>query len=390
MPPGESLSILGMLAQSVAKLNSKVEHDKEERKQAIDTLEAAVVCNHLKKVSPQLAKELMQELDISSTTLTLHELLRSWHSRNDPLILTLVHRHLKQISPLLALELRLENSGMLETSLTLQEVIKVWNERHLIKKKPTLKDGAKNTHVNRCIAQRFTPEEDQILLVAMQKYGDKINPAKLSKQLGRDKSKSAVLMRLKVLTRTKGVHVGQKSFTVMEDLVLIDNIVPMLKTTMLEEVVVTSYEPFVRQQFPQRDPTSVMRRWSRFLQPYLLQHYAGTLNLSIDRMLANHILDTYNDFADINWVKVAARPEFRGHTINSLKGIHHSKLKRNATTKFDIPSREITLKQVAEYANETFAEGKSYTSDNLKRRQRAVIDHFLDKVDQLGLKDFRR
>ena len=49
-----------------------------------------------------------------------------------------------------------------------------------------------------------------------------------------------------------------------------------------------------------RGSTSIMNHWMNTLQPMLLQHYSGTLNLRVERMLANHIADNCTDFAQIN------------------------------------------------------------------------------------------
>ena len=58
----------------------------------------------------------------------------------------------------------------------------------------------------------------------------------------------------------------------------------------------------------------VKSRWQTCLQPWLLQFYAGILNLRVEKTLANYITNEYTDFTSIDWKKVAEKKEFEGYT----------------------------------------------------------------------------
>merc|ERR1719233_2079493 len=60
-------------------------------------------------------------------------------------------------------------------------------------------------------------------------------------------------------------------------------------------------------------------RWAHFLQPWIMQHYAGTLNLDIRMMLVNHLAETYHTRESIDWDAVASKSEFAGNTVTNLQ-----------------------------------------------------------------------
>merc|ERR1719285_805345 len=121
---------------------------------------------------------------------------------------------------------------------------------------------------------------------------------KLASELNRPYS--PVYERLKVLKRNGGISCI-RSFSIVEDYTIIDCIIPKLKSEKLSNIKVSNYDGFVKKHFKTRSTTSVIRRWSRTLQPILLQHFAGTLNLGIERMLANYIAENFTDYSDIDW-----------------------------------------------------------------------------------------
>ena len=65
----------------------------------------------------------------------------------------------------------------------------------------------------------------------------------------------------------------------------------------------------------------IRTRWSLALKPWIVQHYAGTINLDIRRPLANYLADNFNDVNLIDWNTVASLPDFVGHTQDSLRHI---------------------------------------------------------------------
>ena len=76
---------------------------------------------------------------------------------------------------------------------------------------------------------------------------------------------------------------------------------PRLKDTKLSKIII--HRKDVRKlakETGNRNEFSGTNRWSHTLQPTLLQHYTGTLNLRVERMLANYIQLHFTDYADIS------------------------------------------------------------------------------------------
>ena len=110
------------------------------------------------------------------------------------------------------------------------------------------------------------------------------------------------------------------------------------------------------------------------------------LKVFLQLWLANHLLETYNDIQYIVWTDVAEKPEFSGHTANSLKNITFHGLKVNARSKFGLSKSEITLVKVQEYSLAVYGEGRK-TREHVIKHQRLVIEYFEERVSQLGLKN---
>ena len=115
----------------------------------------------------------------------------------------------------------------------------------------------------------------------------------------------------------------------------------------------------------------------------MLKYYAGTLNLQVERMLAEYIADTYTDFSEINWPVVAARPDFAGHTEHSLKNIYFQILMKS-TKKTLGRTNHVTVAEIAEHTRTN----KPAWKINKDKWQQPLIAHFQQRIDQLGIKDF--
>ena len=120
---------------------------------------------------------------------------------------------------------------------------------------------------------------------------------------------------------------GQKRvyFSLVKDkCILTELVIPGLGSQKLSEVFLSQGSSEVLDLSRQwsRCRVSVMTRWMNNLQPLLLQHYSGTLNLRVERMLASHIAESYSNFSEIKWSSVAARSEFAGHTERSLRNMY--------------------------------------------------------------------
>ena len=107
-------------------------------------------------------------------------------------------------------------------------------------------------------------------------------------------------------------------------------------------------------------------------------------------MLANYISDTFTDFSSIDWPEVAARSEFAGHTVSSLRRMYFSHLCRGAQSKLGMNRDEVTPKHIAEYCElvGVFGKGGDSESSNRMQRQRDIISYFERKMMELDLKNF--
>ena len=112
---------------------------------------------------------------------------------------------------------------------------------------------------------------------------------------------------------------GKKEFSPLDDQIILNAVLDNVHGKNLTEVSLSSKtwkEIAVRLS---RSWRPVIGRWTLTLLPWILRHYAGTLNLRIEVMLASHIMETYEDVTSINWSEVARKEEFAGNTAHSLK-----------------------------------------------------------------------
>ena len=132
-----------------------------------------------------------------------------------------------------------------------------------------------------------------------------------------------------------------------------------------------------------------MTRWMNNLQPMLLQHYSGTLNLRVEMMLASHIAKSFSNFSEINWSSVAARSEFAGHTERSLRNMYFF-ISKHTRNRLDVQNSEVNPQHIAQYCEEVYGEGgrKLTVSKSKMQRQNEVIAFFKNKVLVHSVVDF--
>jgi len=239
--------------------------------------------------------------------------------------------------------------------------------------------------------KRFTPEEDEIIKAAIDEGNDDIPT--ISKQLKRNTG--SVHNRVKLLKRSDGSRSIRSCFELAEDLAILETLaLPRLQKDKLPNITLHTHENDVReltQQLKRGRASTLTKRWSDLLQPYLLQHYSGTLNLRVERMLANHIVESYRDYSDIRWEEVADRREFAGHTVTSLKRLLGT-FRMGAGRKFGLERSEVTLRNIGDYCELVYGEGSTsrlkLNSKVKLQRQQDVITFFERKVEELGIQDF--
>merc|ERR1719318_1841659 len=162
----------------------------------------------------------------------------------------------------------------------------------------------------------FKPEEDQVLLDAVEQFGDQIDFKQIAKDLQR--SVSSIRYRVNKLKTGKATK-ERRTFTIIEDKVILDAVLQHLNGQPLEMLTLSQSEWNEIGGQIGRDEVSARLRWTFNLRAWILQHYSGTLNLDIRRPLANFLAENFEDRQSIDWALVNTKPEFAGHTENSLR-----------------------------------------------------------------------
>ena len=121
--------------------------------------------------------------------------------------------------------------------------------------------------------------------------------AYLAKKLGR--SYASVRTRLRIIQAgdTKKKHTA---FALSEDMAIMDMVLPYVGQVL--EGRVPNWEWLrMAEEMGQRRCQSLRSRWEHYLKPWLLQHQAGTLNLSINSLLLAHKLSAQPTTQTLEW-----------------------------------------------------------------------------------------
>ena len=198
------------------------------------------------------------------------------------------------------------------------------------------------------------------------------------------RTRSSVRNRLEILKTEKK---KSRSFSSTEDLVIVEAVVKHLSGKSLEILDLPSYSDWkqIGVQLNRRQ-THVRNRWEYYLKPWLLQHYSGTLNLDIRRMLANYLADNFEDLESIDWKQVASRDEFKGHTEVSLHYYFGAYLLQGTKLKMNGKYERVTLRHIQDKENEEFKNTKlRKVGEKVLVRQKEVIDYFANFVKEQEL-----
>ena len=84
--------------------------------------------------------------------------------------------------------------------------------------------------------------------------------------------------------------------------------------------------------------------------------FLRNIELDVRRMLANFIADNFDTTNSIDWQLVAERPDFVGHTRESIRSIFFSQLFPSTKVHLRLESKDITLKNIADFANEAYGD----------------------------------
>ena len=387
-----------------------------EEEGSTDSLIKGVVLNYLRDVVPSLAREfedtftahetrIQWEEVIAAFTMNKENLLKadvkekiSYGDKSDcatdNLVKGLVFNFLKEIAPGLVEDFE-ETFSSCHTQLQLKDVLQQFR-RHTRPSLPSAgtrtakgsKPGVKKNRSTGCRVRKFTQDEDGVIREVMAKV-DQVGSADIRALATRlDRGYRSIQARIESLQINSGIY-KRKTFSFTEDCTILETLIlPRLKKEKLTEILLSNchFEKLAVEFH--RKLHSVRHRWEGKLQPTLLQYYAGTLNMQVGKMLANFIADTYQNFSEIDWPEVAARPDFAGHTEQSLKNMYFQELLSSTRKKLGNQEGQgdddVTLRQVAEHTQDK-QPGRRMVKE---KWQQALIAFFEMKVDQLAIKSF--
>ena len=211
-----------------------------------------------------------------------------------------------------------------------------------------------------------------MILGALHADGNEVALVSLAKELGR--SQASLKSRLRKL-QTGDLKKRHMAYALTEDLAIMDMVIPYVSQELEGRVPNWEWLRLAEENGQRRPCQSWRSRWEHHLRPWLLQHQAGTLNLSINSVLLSHLVSSYSSVDSIVWSEVAKMGEFIGHTESSLRGMFYSKLYKNAQRKGKV--QLVTLKEIAEVEEARIK--KERMTEAVKERQMEVIKYWSDK-----------
>ena len=202
----------------------------------------------------------------------------------------------------------------------------------------------------------------------------------LSKLLNR--TYKSVHGRIEILATQTVSGRRERSFSLQEDFLIVDNALKSLKQCKsLEDTQLHDYEDLAKSL--DRQGKSVFERWNTQLKMWLLQYYQKTLNLEIRPMLINVLALNFDSIKDIDWDWVKKVPEFSGYTSNGLKRVFFTKIIHHIARQLEVERTEMILAKLSEAAKDFKF---SNVNKSVLERQKQVVDYFemhvkLDKID---------
>ena len=374
MPPNGSNLIQELLAKSVKKF----------QEQLMENLEDAAT------LAEQDRLLMKTKLMIADDDTKPQYKMISLKEPTENLTKAVVYNHLNEVAPVLAKEFKTEHSFK-RTELRLKEVVRTavklkYNNRHVFAPSPKNKNyqlpGGKRS---------ITPDEDDQIKAAIEEAGEtKVNITALAKQLNRDYG--SVKHRIELLKKTGGRKKVSRSFTLVEDYTLLETlIIPRISNEKLSEILLLEFHCTNLAAQLDKTTNGIRYRWHCSIQPWLLQHYSGTLNLRIERRMANFLAKTFKNVLEINWSMVLVMEEFAGHTETSMKQLLFN-LQKGARKKLNLEKSELSLQYVADYCEQVYGEGAQGRAKRAlavkMKRQKDIIDFFERKIKELGIVDF--
>ena len=392
----------------------------------VDQLTRGLVHQHLNAVSPDLADEFKGEYQPKETKLQLIEVLSKW--KEEQLARGLVFKHLKKVAPSLAADFQkkrvlsvksvptkligliqrtlpaitekekpcpsTENKEKIRREFTTEEMLRIKRAiamkedvgavaKEMGRSYKTLYNNIRRAQLTGTRGGKYSAEEEIRIRLAVKNNEDyKV----VAKELRRTALSVNTKMHCIANDPNYGLKQAKKSFSLEEDLLILDEVVLGLDVTKLSEVetLPSSIVTRVAKEIG-RSQRSLKHRWEIVILPCLLQHYTGTSGFRVERMLTSLIAEKFNDTKGIDWWEIVSQhQEFAGHTGTSLGQIFQNVCVCVKRAKGWTDS--VSLQEVADYAAATYQPGKSRKEPSAKAAHReAIISHFERKVDELGI-----
>ena len=404
----------------------------------VDQVTQSLVHEYLKTASPVLANEFKVRYQPDKTELKLAEVIFKW--KEEQLARGVVFNHLRTVAPSLAVEFEIKHKlsvKLIPNQLT--ELIQTTQPVNADKVRPypnTEKkyDRKQEVHNTKVRANTFTTGE---MLRIQKAIAMKEDVGALAKEMGRSrKSLENKIRRMHFQSTRTGMKMGKysaeedarvrlavknnedykvvakelnrapdlvqvqmcniandpyygqakKSFSVQEDLLILDEVILGMDVTKLSCVgtIPLSVATKVAKEIA-RPLKSIRTRWEYKILPCLLQHYTGTTGFRVERMLTSLIAEKFSDHKGIDWSEmVNQHPEFVGNTALSLNKIFHNiqRLAKSAKGGAD----PVSLQEVADYAAAAYQPGKERKESPTQAAHReAIISRFKMKVEELGI-----
>ena len=203
-------------------------------------------------------------------------------------------------------------------------------------------------------------------------------------ELGR--SSKSVHHKMFQMKGNSGSQCKGKVFTFNEDLHILDKIIPRLEFQKLTSAGFLSQSQFLElAKELHRNGGSIRARWEGILQPWLLQHYAGTSGFRIERMLTSLVAEKFNDHKGIDWSEILNQhKDFAGHTTASIRQTYHKVHHLVRNTKEG--KKDVSLQEVADFAAAVYQPGKERQEPAAKVVHREkIILYFKERVAELGI-----
>jgi len=173
----------------------------------------------------------------------------------------------------------------------------------------------------------------------------------------------------------------KREYSLEEDLLILEKVIPRLKVQKL------SSTGFISQSYAMELATELQRnfkciglRWERFMQRWLLQHYAGTSGFKVEGMLTRLVADEYKDYRGIDWSTIVNQhKEFAGHTRQSISQLYQACLQAARKLK---KTDAVSLEEVAECT--AVYQARKESAGKIARREK-IVEHFKKRIEELGI-----